>query len=84
MSQKAGVKYQPDVRGFIEFFGGAAAMRKRWEDAGFELTKGAQEKWIMRDSIPTARLLEAATVAGRMRKRLDLNQFAVQKKRARV
>lgn len=83
MSQKKNVSYSTDVRGFIEFFGGAAAMRQRWEASGFELTKGAQDKWLMRESIPTARLLEAATVAGRMRKRIDLNQFVVQKKKVR-
>ena len=50
-------------------------MRELWEKQGFHLTKGAQDKWLMRKTIPVARLLEAVQVAKRKRCKLDLNAF---------
>ncbi len=57
-------------------------MRQKWEQSGFELTRGAQDKWVMRNTIPTSRLVEAANVAKRMRQPFDVNQFFVKKKKA--
>lgn len=64
-----------DVRGFIAWFGGPAKMRETWERHGLLLTKGAQDKWIMRGSIPTSRILEATFVSKKMRKSLNINEF---------
>lgn len=69
------VKNSIDVRRFLQFFGGPSAMRELWGEGGFHLTKGAQDKWMMRGTIPTARLLEAVQIAKRKRKKLDLNAF---------
>lgn len=64
-----------DVRGFIGFFGGPAAMRELWTTQGLHLTKGAQDKWIMRDTVPTTRVLEAVQVARKKRMPFDFNNF---------
>lgn len=57
-------------------------MRQKWEKSGLVLTKGAQDKWVMRNTIPTARLIEAANVAKRLRIEFDVNRFFVKKKKA--
>jgi hypothetical protein len=72
---------QVDVRGFIASFGGAAEMRATWIKNGFALTKGAQDKWVMRGVIPTSRVLEATQVARLTRSSFDLNDFLLTKKR---
>jgi len=64
-----------DVRGFIRFFGGPAAMRTLWEKQGLHLTKGAQEKWVMRGMVPTSRVMEAVIVARKKRMPFDFNAF---------
>lgn len=64
-----------DVRAFIEWFGGPTKMRQTWEKHGLSLTKGAQDKWVMRGVIPTSRILEATLVSKRMRKALNINSF---------
>lgn len=69
-----------DVRGFVEFFGGPAAMRTLWESQGLHLTKGAQDKWIMRDTVPTTRVLEAVQVARKKRMPFDFNNFVQTRK----
>jgi hypothetical protein len=64
-----------DVRAFIAFFGGPAAMRATWTRHKLELTKGAQDKWVMRGVVPTSRILEAVQVARAMRTPFDFNHF---------
>jgi len=74
-SDKTDKSTKVDVRGFIEFFGGQAAMRALWTTQGLHLTKGAQDKWIMRDTVPTTRVLEAVQVARKKRMPFDFNNF---------
>jgi hypothetical protein len=64
-----------DVRAFIKSYGGAAAMRQLWDKHGLELTKGTQDKWVMRGVVPTARILEAVQVARARRQKFDFNSF---------
>jgi hypothetical protein len=71
-----------DVKAFITSFGGPAAMRSLWARCGLHLTKGAQDKWVMRQVIPTSRILEAVQVKKSMDLEFDLNSF-VQPKRKR-
>lgn len=42
---------------------------------GYILTKGSQDKWVMRDSFPTSRILEAADVARRIGVDFDIKRF---------
>jgi len=74
-SDKTDKSTKVDVRRFIEFFGGPAAMRALWATQGLHLTKGAQDKWIMRDTVPTTRVLEAVQVARKKRMPFDFNNF---------
>jgi hypothetical protein len=69
-----------DVRGFINFFGGPASMRSLWESQGLHLTKGAQDKWVMRCVVPTSRVLEAVQVARKKRMAFNFNQFVCTRK----
>lgn len=64
-----------DVAKVLRHFGGPAAMRQMWASCGLALTKGAQDKWIMRDSLPTIRVIEAIEVARRKRLTFNLNSF---------
>jgi len=64
-----------DVKAFIAFFGGPASMRSTWARHKLELTKGAQDKWVMRGVVPTTRILEAVQVARAMRTPFDFNHF---------
>ena len=64
-----------DVRALIKFFGGPTAMRELWMRNGYILTKGSQDKWVMRDSFPTSRILEAADVARRIGVDFDIKAF---------
>jgi hypothetical protein len=68
-------KPQIDVRRFIEHFGGSAEMRRLWEKCGLVLTKGTQDKWVMRKAVPTSRILEALQVSRSRRKAFDFNSF---------
>lgn len=72
-----------DVKAFIASFGGPAAMRALWARCGLHLTKGAQDKWVMRQVIPTSRILEAVQVNKSMDLEFDLNSF-VKPKRKRL
>ena len=82
-SDKSDKGTRVDVRGFIEFFGGPAAMRSLWAQQDLHLTKGAQDKWIMRDTVPTTRVLEAVQVARRKRMPFDFNNFVHTRKAKR-
>lgn len=64
-----------DVAKVLRHFGGAASMRQMWTSCGFALTKGAQDKWIMRGTFPTIRMIEAIEVARRKRLTFNLNSF---------
>jgi hypothetical protein len=64
-----------DVRGFIQHFGGQAEMRRLWEKHGMLLTKGAQDKWVMRSAIPMSRVLEAIQICKARRRPFDFNSF---------
>lgn len=64
-----------DAKAFIGSFGGPAAMRALWVRCGLHLTKGAQDKWVMRQVIPTSRILEAVQVNKSMDLEFDLNSF---------
>jgi hypothetical protein len=66
---------QIDVRGFIQHFGGASEMRGLWQRHGLSLTKGTQDKWVMRGVVPTSRILEAVQVSRSRRKAFDFNHF---------
>jgi hypothetical protein len=68
-------KTQVDVRRFIQHFGGPLAMRKLWERHGLSLTKGTQDKWVMRGVVPTSRILEAVQVSRSRRTQFDFNDF---------
>lgn len=68
-------KTQVDVRGFIKHFGGPLAMRQLWERHGLSLTKGTQDKWVMRGVVPTSRILEAVQVSRARRTRFDFTDF---------
>jgi hypothetical protein len=68
-------KTEVNVRAFIKHFGGPAAMRLLWAKHKLELTKGAQDKWVMRGVVPTSRILEAVQVARAMRTSFDFNNF---------
>lgn len=70
-----------DVKGFVQFFGGPAAMRLLWELHGLSLTKGAQDKWVMRGSVPTSRVMEAVMVARRKRLPFDFSNYVRTKKK---
>lgn len=70
-----------DVRGFIQFFGGPSAMRTLWEKQGLHLTKGAQDKWVMRGIVPTSRVMEAVFVARKKRMPFDFNAYVKTRKR---
>ena len=63
------------MRGFIRHFGGPLAMRLLWERHGLALTKGAQDKWVMRGGVPTSRILEAMQVSRARRIDFDFRVF---------
>jgi hypothetical protein len=68
-------KTRVDVRRFIQHFGGPLAMRQLWQRHGLTLTKGAQDKWVMRGVVPTSRILEAVQVSRTKRVEFDFNNF---------
>jgi hypothetical protein len=68
-------KTQIDVRSFIKHFGGPLAMRQLWERHGLSLTKGTQDKWVMRSVVPTSRILEAVQVSRARRTQFDFRDF---------
>lgn len=68
-------KTRVDVRGFIQHFGGPLAMRQLWERHGLRLTKGTQDKWVMRGVVPTSRILEAVQVSRAKRIKFDFRDF---------
>jgi hypothetical protein len=68
-------KPQVDVRAFIKHFGGPLAMRELWERHGLSLTKGTQDKWVMRSVVPTSRILEAVQVSRARRTQFDFRDF---------
>jgi hypothetical protein len=69
-----------DVKGFVRFFGGQAAMRLLWEQQGLTLTKGTQDKWVMRGTVPTSRVMEAVMVARKRRLPFDFAVYVRTKK----
>jgi hypothetical protein len=69
------MKYKFDVAKFLHHFGGATAMRQTWQRCGLALTKGTQDKWLMRETIPTTRIIEAIEVAKRKRLAFNLQTF---------
>lgn len=68
-------KTRIDVRRFIQHFGGPLAMRQLWQRHGLSLTKGTQDKWVMRGVVPTSRILEAVQVSRARRKPFDFRDF---------
>jgi hypothetical protein len=68
-------KTQIDVHGFIQHFGGSSEMRRLWQRHGLTLTKGTQDKWVMRGVVPTSRILEAVQVSRTKRVEFDFNNF---------
>jgi len=64
-----------DVRGFVAYFGGQAAMRSLWEKHGLSLTKGAQDKWVLRGAVPTSRVMEAVMVCRKRRVHFNFSNF---------
>ena len=69
------MKSKINVVKFLHHFGGATAMRQTWTSCGLALTKGAQDKWLMRETIPTTRIIEAIGVAKRKRLTFNLQSF---------
>ncbi len=56
-------------------------MRLLWEQQGFHLTKGAQDKWAMRGTVPTSRVMEAVMVARKKRLPFDFSAYVRAKKK---
>lgn len=50
-------------------------MQLLWAKHKLALTKGAQDKWVMRGVVPTSRILEAVQVARATRTLFDFNAF---------
>lgn len=50
-------------------------MRRLWESQGINLTKGTQDKWVLRQAVPTSRILEAVQIARKKRIAFDFNKF---------
>jgi hypothetical protein len=74
--------FKINVKGIILSFGGATPMRVIWARCGLHLTKGAQDKWVMRQALPTARILEVVQVSKILGIDFDLNFFVEIKKRS--
>jgi hypothetical protein len=70
-----------DVKGFVQFFGGQTAMRLLWEQQGLHLTKGAQDKWALRGTVPTSRVMEAVMVARKKRLPFDFSAYVRTRKK---
>ena len=69
------LKTTVDVRSFLAFWGGPAAMRKTWGEHGVNLTKGQIDKWQQRKTIPSKHLMQAVDIARRLRRPIDLDLF---------
>lgn len=55
-------------------------MRLLWAKHKLALTKGTQDKWVMRGVVPTSRVLEAVQVSRAKRLPFDFNTFIKIKK----
>jgi hypothetical protein len=64
-----------DVRSFLAFWGGPAALCKTWKENGVTITKGQVQKWQQRKSIPSKHLMQAVTIAHQLRRPIDLDMF---------
>jgi hypothetical protein len=52
-------------------------MRLLWLRHKLHLTKGAQDKWVMRGVVPTSRILEAMEVSRTLQTNFDFNDFVI-------
>jgi hypothetical protein len=64
-----------DVRSFLAFWGGPTALIQVWAEHGIVLTKGQVQKWQSRNSIPSKHLAQAAVIASKLRRPIDLDLF---------
>jgi hypothetical protein len=64
-----------DVRSFLAFWGGPAALIKTWAEAGVVITKGQVQKWQSRNSIPSKHLAQAVVIAAQLRRPINLDLF---------
>ena len=65
------------MRALIDHFGGVTSLVNFVTAAGFVLSDRTCRKWIERNSIPTARLLEIYIAAEVWGQRFDLRKFIV-------
>jgi len=56
-------------------------MRLLWLRYKLPLTKGAQDKWVMRGVVPTSRILEAVQVSRTLQTNFDFNDFVITTRR---
>ena len=66
-----------DTRKLVAHFGGRIELWRRLEARGFKLSVKTIEKWMERDNIPVARIVQLMELAQHEGRPLDLNTFVI-------